>query len=102
MTTTRCLLAATALLLLSGCGATRVVHERPGILVITLDAEGSPDASMPLDLFVRHRDGRLVADAPLHSAPLVFLVKPGSYEVTAAPGCRAAVTSPRSGAPESG
>jgi hypothetical protein len=98
----RCLIAATAVLLCcGGCGTTRVLRERPGVLVITLEAEGSPDVSMPLHLFVRHRNGRLVDVDELHAAPVVLLVKPGSYLVTAMPGCRGAVTVPRSGTRES-
>jgi hypothetical protein len=81
---------------------THVVHERPGVLVITLDTEGSDEVSLPLHLFVRHRNGGLVEDATLHAAPVVLLVKPGSYLVTAMPGCSGAVTVPRSGAPGSG
>jgi hypothetical protein len=96
-------IGATAVVLsLAGCGTTRVVRERPGVLVITLDVEPSADASLPLHLFVRHRHGRVVVEDSLHSAPLVYLVKPGSYRVTAAPGCSGAVTVPSSGTPGSG
>jgi hypothetical protein len=91
--------ASAVLLSFAGCGNTRVVRERPGVLVITLDVEPTAYASLPMHLFVRNRHGRVVVEDSLHSAPLVYLVKPGSYQVTAAPGCSGAVRVPPGGAP---
>jgi hypothetical protein len=94
------LLAVSALVLSCvACGTTRVVHVRPGVLVITLEVEPSADASLPLHIFVRRRNGQVVHEDSLHSWPIALLLKPGSYLVSAMPGCSSAVTVSRAGAP---
>jgi hypothetical protein len=71
--------------------------------VIVLDPirpSALPGVSMPLEVTVRHRGGRLVGNYSLSHVndPLVLLVKPATYRVVVSAGCRGIAAVPPRGA----
>jgi hypothetical protein len=79
------LAGATLAALGGGCGGK--APDTHGALVVVLDVRAG--VGMPLHLTVQDAGGRQVEEGSLHNAlqPLAFLLRPGSYRVTAMPGC---------------
>ena len=101
------LMGAVLVLLLAACGGSRSAQPEPAVLVIVLDPvrpSALGGASMPLEVTVRHDNGRSVGNYSLSHVndPLVLLVQPGPYRVTVSAGCEGRVNVPPRGALTSG